>query len=132
MVVREMSGKRGGMFGASSLNRNTPKTRSRYDPGRPGLEQGLKGAGASGWEMDKVSDTAPRDVTVIAKGLNSQGGADMVVREMSGKRGGMFSASSVTFSGCLLIDDAASTVVKNVVCKALGATNRISRPDLHE
>lgn len=109
----------GGIFGDTSLNQNTPKTGSRYDPGHPGLEKGLSGVGASGWEMDKFSDTAPRDIKIIAKGLNEKGGADMVVREPSGSRGGMFSASSVTFSGCLLIDNAASTLVKNVVSAAL-------------
>ena len=106
-------------FGGLSLNQNTPKTYTRYDPGRPGLQHGLTGMGASGWETDKLSKTAPGDIQVVAKGVNRKGGGDMVIREPDGHRGGMFSASSVCFSGCLLIDNVASTVVRNVISRAL-------------
>ncbi len=41
-----------------SLNQNTTKDYVRYDPGRPGLEDGLEGVGASGWEVDRLSKTA--------------------------------------------------------------------------
>jgi hypothetical protein len=106
-------------FGYLSLNQNTSKITSRYDPGRPGVEFGLKGAGASGWETDKLSSTAPKDFHVVAKGLNKWGGSDMVVREPNGKRGGVFSVSSITFGGSLLIDDVCSKTVKNVLDKVL-------------
>ncbi len=106
-------------FGGLSLNQNTKKRFSRYDPGRPGIEAGLDGMGASGWETDKKCRTAPNDIKVVAKGLNPMGGADMVVRDPDGSRGGMFSASSLLFSGCLLIDNVASQIVKNVLIKAL-------------
>ena len=37
-------------FGEKSLLQNTRKYNQRYDPGRPGLDDGLLGSGASGWE----------------------------------------------------------------------------------
>src|ERR1019366_6701557 len=95
------------------------------DPSRPGESPGLDGHGASGWETDKLSDTAPRDITVIAKGLNPFGGADMVVREPQGSRGGMFSASSITFGGSLLVDGVASQLVKNVLARAMEGVNEM-------
>lgn len=107
------------MFGGLSLNQNTKRPDMRYDPGRPGLENSLDGVGASGWETDKLCKSAPPDITVVAKGLNRSGGADMVFREPASNRGGMFSASSLLFSGCLLIDNSASLMMKNVLKAAL-------------
>ena len=109
-----------GVFGRRSLNRATAPPSERYNPGRPGVDEGgLTGQGASGWETDKLSDTAPSDFLRVAKGLNARGGADMVVREPNGARGGMFSASSITFGGALLIDPAISTITRNVLDRAL-------------
>jgi len=110
-------------FGGISLNQNTVKKYSRYDPGRPGVENGLCGMGASGWETDKLSRTAPKDFQVIAKGTNPRGGADMVVREPQGTRGGVFSASSLVFSGSLGVDLVCSLIVKNVIDRALNHNN---------
>ena len=107
--------KKGTIFGESSLNRLTPPKYNRYDPGRPGVEDGLQGTGASGWETDKLSSTAPADFTVVAKGQNRWGGADMVVRDPSETRGGVFSASSITFGGTLLTDNTCSLILKNVL-----------------
>ena len=107
------------IFGCKSLNQNTPRKHNKYDSGRPGLGKELSGEGASGWETDKLSITAPHDIKVIAKGLNNCGGADMVIREPEGSRGGMFSASALVFGGCLLIDQIASTIVKNIIKKSL-------------
>ncbi len=110
-------------FGGISLNQNTLKKYSRYDPGRPGVENGLCGMGASGWETDKLSRTAPKDFQIIAKGTNPRGGADMVVREPHGNtRGGVFSASSLVFSGSLGVDLVSSLIVKNVIDRALNGT----------
>jgi hypothetical protein len=75
--------------------------------------------GASGWETDKLSRQAPKDFVAVAKGLNKHGGADMVVRDPDGTRGGLFSASSVTFSGSLLIDAVCSKILKNVLGRAM-------------
>ncbi len=108
-------------FGEKSLNRNIPKSDNRYDPGRPGDKIGLRGMGASGWETDKLCKNAPKNVQILAKGTNERGGADMVIREPQDSRGGMFSASSITFGGSLLIDSVASQLVKNIISKALGS-----------
>lgn len=106
-------------FGFASLNQNTLKDTAGYDPGRPGIEFGLRGGGASGWETDKLTKTASEEFTVVAKGQNPGGGADMVIREPSAKRGGVFSASSITYSGSLLIDSGVSQVTKNVLQRIL-------------
>jgi hypothetical protein len=117
-----------GCFGRESLNQDTPRPSEELDPSRPGESPGLAGHGASGWETDKRSDTAPRDIIVIAKGMNRFGGADMVVREPAEQRGGMFSASSIAFSGSLLVDDIASQLVKNVLQRALPGVQKIRTP----
>lgn len=106
-------------FGGMSLNQNTTKKTKRYDPGRPGLLNGLQGLGASGWETDKIANNAPSDMKLIAKGCNKSGGANMVVREPRGSRGGMFTASSLVFGGALLIDEVASMLVNNILERAL-------------
>lgn len=107
----------GSVFGKETLNFWTPQKTERYDPGRPGSAQGLTGKGASGWETDKLSKTAPNDITIVAKGQNRWGGADMIVREPKGDRGGLFSVSSITFGGALLVDDACSAITKNAIKK---------------
>ncbi|HEY6907704.1 MAG TPA: hypothetical protein VI230_09555, partial [Ignavibacteriaceae bacterium] len=49
------------------------------------------------------------------KGANKfRGGADMIVREPDG-HGLLFSASSITFGGTLLVDENSSKIVKNVL-----------------
>ena len=107
------------IFGKKSLNRDTPTKAGDRNPGRPSANEPLKGEGASGWETDKLSSTAPKDFLVIAKGMNSDGGADMVVREPKGSRGGGFSASSIVFAGALSIDPVCSSIVKNVLKRAM-------------
>ena len=109
--------KRSETFGHLSLNQNTHKHSNRYDPGRPGVEFGLRGSGASGWETDKLSKNAPADFTVVARGQNPWGGAEMVVREPEGNRGAVFSVSSITFGGALLIDEVCSQIVHNALSK---------------
>jgi len=111
----------GNLFAQHSLNHPTDKAVKHFeeDPASsPGMAV-LTGDGGSGWETDKITSTAPKDSVLLAKGTNSRkGGADMVIRESNGK-GIMFSASSITFGGTLLIDDNCSKVVKNVLTKAL-------------
>lgn len=103
------------IFGKHSLNKKTARDDTFYDSGRLGTVSGLSGEGASGWETDKLSRTAPPDFIRIAKGQNKGGGADMIVREPEGNRGGFFSASSITFGGALLIDEVCAGIVKNVL-----------------
>jgi hypothetical protein len=108
------------IFGEKSLNQNTAVEVRRIDPGRPNHGEGLTGAGASGWETDKLSKTAPKDFKIVAKGINKYGGADMVVREPRGTSGGVFSSSSIVFAGSLLVDPIVSKIAINAINKGLG------------
>ncbi|MFT5496836.1 MAG: N,N-dimethylformamidase [Kiritimatiellia bacterium] len=110
----------GTVFGERSLNGQYEGDRDAYVHSRPGLKGGLQGEGASGWETDKLTATASKAFHRIAKGQNARGGADMVVREPSGAQGGVFSASSITFGGALLIDKICSGIVRNVLDRCLG------------
>ncbi|HKI78181.1 MAG TPA: N,N-dimethylformamidase beta subunit family domain-containing protein [Ignavibacteriaceae bacterium] len=112
---------KGHLFAQHSLNHFEGGTDLDFevDPAsKPGMAP-LTGNGGSGWETDKISSTAPNDIVLLAKGTNSRGGgANMIIREPNGK-GIMFSASSITFGGTLLIDNVCSRIVKNVLSKAL-------------
>ena len=110
--------KKNQIFGERSLNRNINKKNNYYDPGRPG-NLGLRGEGASGWETDKLTKNSPKDIIKIAKGNNKNGGADMIVRDKNKNRGLLFSASSITFGGSLLIDKVNSCIALNVIKKSL-------------
>ncbi len=107
-------------FGLKCLNNQMDNLHPDFikDPAsRPGMAR-LKGKGGSGWETDKLSSTAPADIKLVAKGTNKfKGGADMIVRDSDGQHGLLFSASSITFGGTLLVDDNCSTIVKNVIEK---------------
>lgn len=107
------------VFGVESLNQNTPPLTARYDPGRLGRPEGLSGVGASGWEVDRRTAYTPRDAVVLARGLNPDFGADLLLREPGGTRGGLFSVSSITFGGALLVDEPTSGLCRNVLHRAL-------------
>lgn len=80
---------------------------------------GLNGGGGSGWETDKLIRPVSDGFTVVGRGTNPDGGgADMVVREPGRGRGGLFSASSITFGGTLLVDDKTATVARNAIARA--------------
>ncbi len=110
------------LFAASSLNKPHLSGHGGYDPSQPGIKchHGSNQDGGSGWETDKVTDTAPSDVLVLAKGTNPKnGGADMIIRDQRNSAGLVFSASSITFGGTLLIDEVTTKIVKNVIERAL-------------
>lgn len=111
--------KDGDLFAKESLNHNTQNISSTFntDPASsPGMAK-LTGNGGSGWETDKLTATAPHEFIVLAKGTNSRlGGADMVICEIPTK-GLVFSASSITFGGSLLIDGKSSIIIKNILTK---------------
>ncbi len=63
------------------------------------------GDGASGHETDKISPSSPKNVHLLAKGLNpDDGGAHLVYFETPGG-GAVFSAGSITFPTALLCDE---------------------------
>ena len=78
------------------------------------------GDGASGHETDKVSPSSPKNVEILAKGLNpDEGGAHLVHFETPGA-GAVFSAGSITYPTGLLCDDTLSQVTRNVLERFLG------------
>jgi hypothetical protein len=77
------------------------------------------GDGASGHETDKVSPSSPRNVQVLARGLNpDQGGAELVYYETAGG-GAVFSAGSITYPSALLCDPPTSQITLNVLNRML-------------
>jgi hypothetical protein len=78
------------------------------------------GDGASGHETDKVSASSPKNVQVLARGLNpDRGGAEMVYFETPGG-GAVFSAGSITYASALLCDLPTSLITANVLSRLLG------------
>jgi N,N-dimethylformamidase len=113
--------KKDDLFAKESLNNFRSNSSKNFDldpASNPGMAP-LTGNGGSGWETDKITQSAPDDIVLLAKGTNKRnGGADMIIRESpSGNL--MFSASSITFGGVLLIDSSSSILVNNILKKAL-------------
>jgi hypothetical protein len=97
---------------------------------------GINGDGASGWEMDTsipglapagtiVSATGaddrgspPANLEVLARGTNPGYGADITYYE-TGAGGFVFSAGSLSFGGCLVVDPVLQRIVGNVLNKCL-------------
>jgi hypothetical protein len=93
--------KRGDLFGIKTLH-------ERY------------GDGASGHETDKISPSSPKNVQLLAKGLNpDDGGAHMVYFETAGG-GAVFSAGSITYPTALFCDEAIAVITRNVLDRFSG------------
>ena len=76
--------------------------------------------GASGHETDKVSPSSPKNVRVLAKGMNpDEGGADMAYYETAGG-GAVFSAGSICWPASIVVDDGVSKITANVLRRFLG------------
>ena len=76
--------------------------------------------GASGHETDKISPAnSPKNVQLLAKGMNpDDGGAHMVIHEPDGG-GAVFSTGSITYVSSLLVSDPVSTITRNVLQRFL-------------
>lgn len=82
--------------------------------GQQSLHERIPG-GASGHETDKISPSSPKNVKLLAQGMNpDRGGADMVIHEPGGG-GAVFSAGSITWPASILVDDAVSKITANVL-----------------
>ena len=82
--------------------------------GERSLHQRVPG-GASGHETDKVSAQSPKNVRVLAKGLNpDDGGAEIVIHEPQGG-GAVFSVGSICWPASVLVDEAVSKITENVL-----------------
>jgi hypothetical protein len=88
--------------------------------GEKSLHERIPG-GASGHETDKISPSSPKNVKLLAQGMNpDKGGADMVIHEPGGG-GAVFSVGSITWPASILVDDAVSKITSNVLRKFASA-----------
>jgi hypothetical protein len=75
--------------------------------------------GASGHETDKVSASSPKNVRVLAKGLNpDDGGADLAYYETA-SGGAVFSAGSICWPASIVVDAGVSKITANVLRRFL-------------
>jgi hypothetical protein len=96
---------KGDLFGQASLHMRCP-------------------GGASAHETDKVSASSPRNVRVLAKGLNvDNGGAEMVYYETD-SGGAVFSASSIAWPSSILVESSVSRITANVLNRFLQGASR--------
>src|SRR5262249_26124596 len=71
--------------------------------------------GASGHETDKISPSSPRNVKLLAKGLNpNDGGAEIVCFETP-SGGAVFSVGSICYPSSLPVDENISRITANVL-----------------
>jgi hypothetical protein len=76
--------------------------------------------GASGHETDKISPSSPKNVHLLARGLNvDDGGAEMVLFDTP-SGGAVFSAGSICYASSLPVDAPLSRVTANVVRRFVG------------
>jgi len=73
------------------------------------------GDGASGHETDKVSPNSPKNVELLAVGLNPDSGGAHLVTFTTPGGGAVFSAGSITYPTALLVDEPTSIITKNVL-----------------
>jgi N,N-dimethylformamidase len=80
------------------------------------------GHGASGHETDKITPSSPKNVQLLARGLNpDDGGAHLVYFETA-SGGAVFSAGSITYPAALLCDAQVSMITRNVFDRFLGTS----------
>jgi hypothetical protein len=90
--------------------------------GHRNLNTGCDARGASGHETDKIGPASPPATTLLARGVNADGGgADMIHVGFDGG-GEVFSAGSIVYVASLPVDDGVSRVTSNVVRRFLDAS----------
>lgn len=77
------------------------------------------GDGASGHETDKISPSSPKNVQLLAKGLNPDDGGAHLVYFDTPSGGAVFSTGSITYPAALLCDAPTSTITANVIHRFL-------------
>ena len=93
--------KRGDLFGTRTLHQ-------RY------------GDGASGHETDKITPSSPKNVHLLARGLNPDNGGAHLVHFDTSSGGAVFSAGSITYPTALPCDELTSMITLNVLRRFLG------------
>jgi len=86
--------------------------------GERSLHERIPG-GASGHETDKMSASSPAGTRRLAKGLNPDDGGAEIVSYETASGGAVFSVGSITYVSSLLVDEAVSTITRNVVSRFL-------------
>ncbi len=76
--------------------------------------------GASGHETDKRSAASPAVATVLARGLNPDNGGAEIVCFDTPTGGAVFSAGSIAWPACLLVDEHVSRITRNVLERLSG------------
>jgi N,N-dimethylformamidase len=90
----------GNVFGTKSLHMRCP-------------------GGASGHETDKISKSSPKNVTLLAKGLNpDDGGAAMALYDTP-SGGSVFASGSICYVSSLPVDEHISKITANVLTRFL-------------
>ena len=76
--------------------------------------------GASGHETDKISQSSPKNVRLLAKGLNPDdgGAAEMAIFETP-SGGAVFSVGSICWPSCLPVDEQVTRITANVLLRFL-------------
>jgi hypothetical protein len=75
--------------------------------------------GASGHELDKISEDSPAGLVQLAKGTNGdESGADMVLYETA-SGGAVFSVGSLCWTLSIAVDEGVSGVTANVLRRFL-------------
>jgi hypothetical protein len=75
--------------------------------------------GASGHETDKISPHSPKNVRLLAKGLNPGEGGAHIVHYDTPSGGQVFSVGSITWPSCVLVDEPVSQITANVIRRFL-------------
>lgn len=75
--------------------------------------------GASGHKTDKMSASSPPNRVLLAQGLNAEGGGAHLIYYETPGGGAVFSAGSITYPACLLVDRAVSHITSNVIGRFL-------------
>lgn len=71
--------------------------------------------GASGHETDKISPSSPKNVQLLARGLNPNGGGAEMVTFTTESGGQVFSAGSICWPSSILVDKNVSKITANVI-----------------
>jgi hypothetical protein len=78
------------------------------------------GDGASGHETDKIGPSSPKNVQLLARGLNPDDGGAHLVYFDTPSGGAVFSAGSITYPSALLCDELTSMITLNVIRRFFG------------
>lgn len=92
--------KNGDLFGENSLHVRCP-------------------GGASGHETDKISPSSPKNVRLLAKGLNPDDGGAQMIQFDTPHGGGVFSVGSISWVSSLPVDDHVAQITENAIRRFL-------------